>query len=85
MASNLTVLSQYVTSLHRMLMEVMQSVFGRFPSRAIDEAAPVPRVHRASTQMAAMGIWHPPISPRKAVVSMYINEFRWCQKLILFS
>ena len=35
MASNLTVLSQYVTSLHRMLMEVMQSVFGRefFPSQ----------------------------------------------------
>ena len=65
MASNLTVLSQYVTSLHRMSTEVMQSVFGRgfFPSGAIDDAAPVPHVHHASTKMAAMGLWRPPISP----------------------
>ena len=65
MASNLTMLSQYVTSLHRMSMEVMKCVFGReyFPSQSIDDAAPVPRVNRAFTQMAAMGLWRPPIGP----------------------
>ena len=63
MASNLTVLA--VTSLHRMSTEVMQLVFGRgfFPSGAIDDAAPIPHVHHTSTQMAAMGLWRPPISP----------------------
>ena len=65
MASNMTVLSQYVTSLHRMSTMVMQSVFGQefFPSQSIDDAAPVPRVHRAFTQMATMGLWRPPVSP----------------------
>ena len=65
MASNLTVLHQYVTSLHRMSTEMMQSVFGRgfFPFQLIDDAAPVPRVHHAFTQMAAMGLWRPPNSP----------------------
>ena len=65
MASNLTVLSQYVTSLHRMSTEVMQSVFGReyFPSQSINDAAPVPQVNRTFTQMAAMGLWRQPIGP----------------------
>ena len=65
MASNITVLSQYVTSLHQMSTEVMQSVFGReyFPSQSIDDAALVPRVNRSFTQMAAMGLWRPPINP----------------------
>ena len=56
---------QYVTSLHQMSTEVMQSVFGReyFPSQSINDAAPVPWVNRAFTQMAAMGLWCPPISP----------------------
>ena len=47
-----------------MSTEVMQLVFGRgfLPLQAIDYAVPVPRVHRASTQMAAMGLWRPPIS-----------------------
>ena len=57
MASNLSVLSQYVTSLHRMSNEVMQLVF--FPS--VDDVARMPRVHHAATQMAAMGLWRPPI------------------------
>ena len=65
MASNLTVLCQYVTSLHRMSMEVMQSVFGweYCPSQSIDDAVPVPWVNCAFTQMAAMGLWRPPIGP----------------------
>ena len=63
MDSNLSVLSQYVTSLHRMSAEVLQLVFGQelFPSHAFDEATPVPRVNWAATQMAAMGLWRPPI------------------------
>ena len=63
MASNLTVFSQYVTSLHWMSTEVMQSVLGReyFPSLSFEDAAPVPLVNRAFTQMAAMGLWCPPI------------------------
>ena len=58
MASNLSVLSQYVTSLHRMSTKVLHLVFGQeiFPSQAVDEVAPVPRVQRASIQMAAMGL-----------------------------
>ena len=35
---------------------------GILQSGAIDDAAQVPRVHRASIQMAAMGLWRPPIS-----------------------
>ena len=51
MASNLSVLSQYVTSLHRMSTEVLQLVFAQelFPSHVVYDAAPVPRVHRAAT------------------------------------
>ena len=65
MASNITVLSQYVTSLHQMSTEVMQSVFSReyFPPQSINDTAPVPQVNHAFTQMAAMGLWRPPISP----------------------
>ena len=65
MVSNLTVLNQYVVTLHRMSMEVMQCVFSQeyFPSRAVDDAAPVPHVHRASTQIAAMGLWRTPFGP----------------------
>ena len=46
-----------------MSTEVMQLVFGHgfFSSDAVDDAAPMPWVHRAATQMAAMGVWHPPI------------------------
>ena len=52
MASNLSVLNQYVISLHRMSTEVLQLVFGQeiFPSQAVDEVAQVaqvPRVQRA--------------------------------------
>ena len=63
MASNLSVLNQYVTSLHCISTEVLQLVFGQelFPSQVVDEVAPVARVQRASTQMAAMGLWLPPV------------------------
>ena len=50
---------------NRMSTEVLHSVFGQefFPSGAVDNAALVPRVLRASTQMADMGLWHPPVGP----------------------
>ena len=77
MVSNLTVLSQYVTSLHRMSTKVMQFVFGHglFPSGAVDDAAPVPRVHRAATQMAAMGLWRPPIGPGGPGLDTVFTQF----------
>ena len=64
-SSNLMVLHQYAIALHRMLTEVLHSVFGRefFPLGAVDDAVPVPRVLRALTQMAVMGIWRPPVGP----------------------
>ena len=41
------------------------SVFGWefFPSGAVNDAAPVPHVLRASTHMAAMGTWQPLVGP----------------------
>ena len=33
------------------------------PCGAVEVAVPVPHVFRASTQMAAMGLWHPPGGP----------------------
>ena len=65
LASYLAVLNLYVIALHRMSTEVLQRVFGQeyFPARAVDYAAPVPRVLRASTQMATMGLWRPPVGP----------------------
>ena len=75
MASNLSVLSQYVTSLHQISTEVLQLVFGQelFPSHAIDDAAPVLRVHRVATQMAAMGLWSPPIGTHGTLLPNYWN------------
>ena len=34
-----------------------------FPTRAVDDAASVPRIHRAAIHMAAMGLWRPPCGP----------------------
>ena len=58
MSSNLTVLHQYAVTLHWISTEVLHSVFGRefFPSRAVNDAAPVPACFGA-THMAAIGLW----------------------------
>ena len=58
MTSNLNVLQQYALSLHGKASDILQLVFGRnyFPSTAVHDVAPVPRVRRASTHMAAMGL-----------------------------
>ena len=65
MASNLTVLQQYAISLLCMSTDILHSIFGReyFPSGAVDDATPVPCVYRASTHMAAMGLWRPLLGP----------------------
>ena len=50
MASVIQVLGQYVMSLNRMSSQVLH-------------LALVPRVHCVATQMAAMGLWRPPVGP----------------------
>ena len=60
-ASNLTVI---VMALHRMSLEVFESLLAQeFPTGAVEAAALGPRVHRASAQMAAMGLWRAPVDP----------------------
>ena len=60
MLSNLQILSQFVTSLHRMCSEMalgMGSVV--FPSKEIADFSTALRAHRAAKCMAAMGLWRP--------------------------
>ena len=59
MTSNLNILQQYALSLHGTASAVIQLVFGRhcFPSTAVHDVAPVPRVRRAYTYMAAWAWW----------------------------
>ena len=61
MTSNLSVLQQYALSLHGAVSDIFQLIVGRhcFPSTAVNDAAPVPRVRHASTHMAATGLWRP--------------------------
>ena len=61
MSSNLMVLHQYAIALRHMSTEVLHTVLGweLLPSGAVEDAAPVPRVLRASTQMTAMGLGVP--------------------------
>ena len=58
-------LGQYVTSLNQMSSEVMCLAFGPklFPSEVVNVVAPVPWVHRAATQMTAVGLWRPLVGP----------------------
>ena len=65
MSSNVTVLHQYAISLHRTASEMLHSVLGRefFPSTAVNDAAPVPRILHVLAHLAAMGLWRPPVGP----------------------
>ena len=45
------------------LMASNLQVLGQYLTDAVDNAAPVPQVHRAATQMAAMGLWRSQIGP----------------------
>ena len=63
--SNLQILSQFVTSLHRMSSEMLSIGMGRvvFPAEEIADLYPAPLAMRAATYMAAMGLWRPQTGP----------------------
>ena len=65
MLSNLQILSQFVTSLHRMSSEMMSIGIGRvvFPAAEIADLFSAPRAPRAAKYMAAMGLWRPQTGP----------------------
>ena len=65
MLSNLQILSQFVTSLHRMSLEMMSIGIGHvvFPTNEIADLSTTPRVPRAAKYMAAMGLWRPQMGP----------------------
>ena len=63
--SILHVLGQFVTSLNRMLSEVMRVAFDHepFPTEAVQSVVTSHQVRRAAHYMAAMGLWRPPSTP----------------------
>ena len=65
MTSNLSVLDQYALSFHGAASDLLHLIVGcpDFPSAAVNDAAPVPRVRRSSTYIEAMGLWRPPHRP----------------------
>ena len=65
MMSNLQILSQFITSLHRMSSEIMSIGIGRvvFPANEIADLSTAPRAPRAAKYLAAMGLWHPQTGP----------------------
>ena len=65
MLSNLQIISQFVTSLHRMSSEMMSIGMGRvvFPAEEIADMSTAPRAPRAAKYMAAMGLWCPQTNP----------------------
>ena len=83
MLSNLQILSQFVTSLHRMASEMMSISIGCvvFPANEIADLSTTPRAPRAAKYMAAMGLWHPqtgPGNPGPVPTSSY-NSCMKCQ------
>ena len=65
MMSNLQILAQFVTALHRMSSKMMSIGVGHvvFPAEEIAMLYMTPRVQRAAKYMAAMGLWRPPSGP----------------------
>ena len=65
MLSNLQILLQFVTSLHRMSSEMMTLGMGRvvFPSEEVAVLSTAPRAPRAEKYMVAMGLWRPQTGP----------------------
>ena len=63
MTSNMNVLDQYVLGLQGTASKLLVLAVGRhdFTSTALESAAPVPRVSRASVHMEAMALWRPPL------------------------
>ena len=65
MMSNLQILAQFVTALHRMSSEMMELGVGHvvFPTEDVAELSMTPRAQRAAKYMTAMGLWRPPSGP----------------------
>ena len=65
MLSNLQILSQFATTLHKMSFSMM--AFGieqsLFPRAEVDDLSPAPRAAQAASTMSAMGLWHPQTGP----------------------
>ena len=61
MLSNLQILSQFATSLHRMSSKLMVLGIGQtmFPQAEVTDLSPAPRAARAAKYMLAMGLWRP--------------------------
>ena len=82
MLSNLQILSQFVTSLHRMCSEMMALGMGRvvFPSKEIADFSTATRAPRVAKYMAAMGLRRPQSSPGDPgpVPASSCNACRYC-------
>ena len=65
MLSNLQILSQFITSMHRMSTEIMSLGLGRvvFPSAEVAALSTTPRAPRVARCMAAMGLRRPQTGP----------------------
>ena len=65
MMSNLQILGQFVTSLHRMSAEMLSIGVNHvvFPFDEVDRLSVMPRAQRAAKYMTAMGLWRPPSGP----------------------
>ena len=65
MMSNLQILGQFVTSLHRMSAEMLSIGVDHvvFPVEEVDKLSVMPRAQRAAKYMTAMGLWRPPSGP----------------------
>ena len=68
MMSNLQILGQFVTSLHRMSAEMLSIGVDHvvFPVEEVDKLSVMPRAQRAAKYMTAMGLWRPPSGPGAA-------------------
>ena len=62
MMSNLQILGQFVTSLHRMSAEMLSIGVDHvvFPVEEVDRLSVRPRAQRAAKYVTAMGLWRPP-------------------------
>ena len=65
MMSNLQILAQLVTVLHRMSSEIMSIGVGHvvFPTEDVAKLSRTPRAQRVAKYMIAMGLWRPPSGP----------------------
>ena len=65
MMSNLQILAQFVTSLHRMSSEMLSIGVDHMviPVEEVEKLSRMPRAQRAAKYMTAMGLWRPPSGP----------------------